>query len=294
MRTIPVPIGLTGASWIQPVRVRYLPGDSYDLHDHAFAEIFWIEEGLAEQQINGIHQRLEPGSLNLLRPHDQHAYTTVSGFTMVNITFRSELLTGLRQRLFGEMETWPWNNAALPTQVRLTPLAIAQLQAGADALAMDQSRLAAEGFLLDVLRLLKRRQQPHDLPVWLERGLALLDAPGTLPAGALPALCGRTPAHVNRAVQAAFGCTVTALVNRLRLERAAHQLRMSADGILTIALNCGFASLAHFYRAFRARYGQTPRAFRHGHQAAGMTTPTTWRAQKPLRIERVPRRGRPS
>lgn len=274
------------------MRVRYQPGDSYDLHDHAFGELFWIETGVAEQRINGIFQRIEPGTLTLLRPRDQHEFTTATGFTMVNVTLRGELLDDLRNRLGGEMSPWPWGDSPAPTQARLPPAAISRLQEGADALAGDQSRLAAEGFLLDVLRLLKSSRQAHDLPPWLERGLVRLQEPGALAAGALPELCGRTPAHVNRAVQAAFGTTATGLVNRLRLERAAHRLRLSDDGIAAIALDCGFASLAHFYRAFQAHFTQTPRAFRHGHQAAGLAVPTTWRADTSLPVTR-PRRPAP-
>ncbi len=291
MRTIAIPVGLTGEAWIQPVRVRYLPGDSYDLHDHAFTEIFWIENGVALQRINGISQQLEPGTLTLLRAGDRHEYATVSGFTMVNIIIRTELLSQLRQRLFGQLTIWPWDDAPLPTQVRLSAAAISQLQEAAEALASDQSRLAAEGFVLDVLRLLKRQQQPQAMPAWLERGLACLEEPGALAAGALPALCQRTPAHVNRAVRQVFGCTVTELLNRLRLERAAHLLRLSTDGIATIALSCGYASLAHFYRAFQQKFKQTPRAFRHGHQASGMAVPTTWRAPRVLRVEHPRRRA---
>ena len=272
------------------MRVRYLPGDSYDLHDHAFAELFWIEDGLALQRVNGVSQQLEPGTLTLLRASDRHEYATTGGFTMVNIIIRAELLSELRQRLFGELTTWPWDDTPLPTQVRLSTAAISQLQEAAEALASDQSRLAAEGFVLDVLRLLKRQQQPQAMPVWLERGLARLEEPGALAAGALPALCQRTPAHVNRAVRQAFGCTVTELLNRLRLERAAHLLRLSTDGIAAIALTCGYASLAHFYRAFQQKFAQTPRDFRHGHQAAGMAVPTTWRAPRMLRVDRPQRK----
>ena len=54
-------------------------------------------------------------------------------------------------------------------------------------------------------------------------------------------------------------------INSYRLEEAARRLREPADErlpILTIALDSGFASIAPFNRAFRARYGMTPSEYR--------------------------------
>lgn len=288
MRRIPVPVHLTGGEWIQVVRVHYRAGDSYDLHDHDFAEAFWIEQGTARHTIGGQTQVLEPGTLVLMRPRDAHAYDTAGGFVMVNVTFRRELLDELRRRYGDEVEPWPWGDALLPTIVRLGGPAVERLQEAAEALADDRSRLAAEGFLIDLLRLVKGARRPAGLPPWLERALDQLREEERLAAG--PAefvrLCGRTPAHVNRAVRAAFGTTATELVNRLRLEHAARRLRLGDAAIVDIATACGFASLAHFYRAFGARFGATPRDFRHSHQAAGQQVPDSWRPARAVPVTR--------
>jgi transcriptional regulator GlxA family with amidase domain len=45
----------------------------------------------------------------------------------------------------------------------------------------------------------------------------------------------------------------------LRLARARRLLRHSGQSILQIALACGFASASHFSKAYRARFGHTPR-----------------------------------
>jgi AraC-like DNA-binding protein len=51
----------------------------------------------------------------------------------------------------------------------------------------------------------------------------------------------------------------------LRLSHAARLLAKTPDGgIRDIAFQCGFASAAHFSRAFRERYGMTPREFAQG------------------------------
>lgn len=285
VRRVPLPPHLTGAAWIQVVRIHYRPGDSYDLHDHAYAEVFWIERGTALHRVNGVEQRLGPGSLVLMRPQDAHTYAAPDGFVMVNVTFRMELLASLRERFAVEWSDWPWGDGALPLITTLDVARIERLQEVAEQLADDHSRLAAEGFLLDLLRLLRRAPAP-DLPPWLESALDRFRQREALAAGPeeFCRLCGRTPAHVNRAVQAAFGQTTTALVNRIRLEAAARALKLSDEGIAGIAVDCGFASLAHFYRAFGAQYGITPKAFRHGHHAVGRNVPLGNIGHRPVAV----------
>ena len=285
VRRIPLPTHLTGAAWIQVVRIHYRPGDSYDLHDHAYAEVFWIERGTAIHRVNGVEQRLGPGSLVLMRPQDAHTYAAPDGFVMVNVTFRAELLTSLRERFANEWPSWPWGDGPLPLITTLDVVRIERLQEVAEQLADDHTRLAAEGFLVDLLRLLRRAPAP-DLQPWLEVALDRFRQRDALAAGPeeFSRLCGRTPAHVNRAVQTAFGVTTTTLVNRIRLEAAARALKLSDEGIAGIAVGCGFASLAHFYRAFAAQYGVTPKAFRHGHHAVGRNVPLGTVSAKPVAV----------
>jgi AraC-like DNA-binding protein len=66
---------------------------------------------------------------------------------------------------------------------------------------------------------------------------------------------------------APLGTSLTARIWERRLERAAEALRAPArarEGIFAIALDCGFRDAAHFTRAFRRRYGVTPRRWRGG------------------------------
>lgn len=59
---------------------------------------------------------------------------------------------------------------------------------------------------------------------------------------------------------------------RRRLEESASQLADIANqysSITAIALRCGFNSPAHYSRAFRKHYGQTPRSYRKQFTAAG-------------------------
>ncbi|MPZ58608.1 MAG: helix-turn-helix domain-containing protein [Rhizobiales bacterium] len=58
------------------------------------------------------------------------------------------------------------------------------------------------------------------------------------------------------------GTTVSRYILGRRLELAREHLERRQDTVLTIALDCGFESLATFYRTFRQAYGVTPADYR--------------------------------
>lgn len=279
-RRIPLPGSLAGPRWIQVVRIRYRDGDSYDEHDHAFAEAFWIERGRARHHCNGRDEILEPGDLVLMRPQDHHAFATVGtdGFTMVNVVFRSELITALRPRLVEHVAPWPWDTDGEPQRRRLDASSLERLQAWAEDLADDTSRLAAEGFVIELLR---RCAAPRDparhpgLPSWLAHAIERFAAGEGMAEGppAFRRFAGRGAEQINRVVRLHLGTTATALINDLRLEHAARLLRLGGHRVTAVATACGFASLAHFYRVFQARYGCTPLHFRRSLQATGRGLP---------------------
>jgi AraC-like DNA-binding protein len=64
------------------------------------------------------------------------------------------------------------------------------------------------------------------------------------------------------------GTTVSHWVRKLRLARCAAELRSAgsrSEGITNIAFRWGFNDSAHFSKAFRAEFGQSPRAYRAQH-----------------------------
>jgi len=69
--------------------------------------------------------------------------------------------------------------------------------------------------------------------------------------------------HFHRIFKAATGETVFGFRRRLRLEWAANRLLANPrDDVTTVALECGFSSSQNFAKAFRARFGTSPSAFR--------------------------------
>jgi AraC family transcriptional regulator len=72
--------------------------------------------------------------------------------------------------------------------------------------------------------------------------------------------------HFHRIFAAMTGETIADHVRRLRLERAATELRSGARQVIQAALNAGYEAHEAFTRAFKAAYGVSPAEFR---RAAG-------------------------
>jgi len=68
--------------------------------------------------------------------------------------------------------------------------------------------------------------------------------------------------HFHRIFRALLGETLMQHVRRLRLERAARQVRSSKDRLLEVALEAGYESHEAFTRAFVDRFGITPSEYR--------------------------------
>ncbi|KGJ91936.1 transcriptional regulator with only HTH domain, AraC family [Colwellia psychrerythraea] len=73
--------------------------------------------------------------------------------------------------------------------------------------------------------------------------------------------------HFHRIFSGMLGESVKELIRRLRLERAAIQLKTSRASILSISLAAGYESDMAFSRAFKARSGVQPSKFRKSEQA---------------------------
>ncbi len=78
----------------------------------------------------------------------------------------------------------------------------------------------------------------------------------------LSKLAGVHSATANRAFRDVLGISVVEYLTRYRLARAMQRLAETDDGVLDIALDCGFGSNSRFYEIFRQRTGTTPRQFR--------------------------------
>jgi len=106
----------------------------------------------------------------------------------------------------------------------------------------------------------------------LLRALAAMEAQVEQPhsRGELARRAGVTARQLERLFRRELGRTPGAHYLLLRLERARQLTRQTDLPLAEIAAACGFASLSHFSRSYRARFGAPPRAerFTRRHQSA--------------------------
>ena len=86
-----------------------------------------------------------------------------------------------------------------------------------------------------------------------------------LSLGHMAQRAGLSPFHFHRVFRDLIGETLKQYTQRLRLERAAYQLRIRHASILDIALSAGFRTHETFTRAFKRRFKTTPQKFRQAH-----------------------------
>jgi AraC family cel operon transcriptional repressor len=261
--------------WHHLAIILFLPGRPSRLHTHDFPELFWIERGQGRHHVNGRTLRLEAGDLIWIRPHDRHVLeaTTSEGFVLVNLAYHPRMRAGLLRRHPDEFRRWLASRDPLPPQASLPPEMLKALRRQLDGLsASGGSKLVLEHFLLGLALQLRTETRPASpaAPHWLQQAMERVQRPEYFVQGApgLVRAAGRSPEHVARTVRQVFDLTPSDYVNRVRMEFAARELRLTARPIADIALACGLNNLSHFYALFRAAHGRSPRTYRLAHQRA--------------------------
>jgi len=132
----------------------------------------------------------------------------------------------------------------------------------------DISDLAVEALVLELLATAVRRAGSRDgsgaPPDWLRRARELLHdrCLDRLDAVEVAREVGVHPAYLARLFRVHFGVSMGSYARRLRLDRAAHELRGTGESISALALRHGFSDQSHFTRHFKRHTGLTPLQYR--------------------------------
>jgi AraC family cel operon transcriptional repressor len=231
------------------------------LHDHDFAEVFWVIAGRGvERRTDGVWL-LDLGCVGIVRPDDVHAF---DGGEVVfrNLAFPKRRASDLINRYGDGADLLGRTDRRL----RLAAGGLEALEhAAADLREGRRDEIALDRLLLTLIGLLRATPAARSMPEWLAEALAVDLIHGGV--AALVEAAGRSPAHVARACQAHLGQTATQVVNAARLRRAARLLERSGRDITAVAHDSGFAHLGHFHRLFREKFGTTPRRYRERQRA---------------------------
>ncbi|NRA37103.1 MAG: AraC family transcriptional regulator [Planctomycetes bacterium] len=232
-------------------------------HSHDFFECLWIDSGHLSHEINGQVFEMYGGDVMFQRPQDQHRFKGDALFTTVSIP--ASLHQAVEQRWSADCEVWPWQDPSICWQIGEQQRH--ELHRDLSRISLvDQRVVDAEWIIAHVLRIIIRQhnERSYHVPDWLQQAMNEFKNRNLYALGfpAFKELCPVSASHLSRTVRKNYNCTCTDLVNIIRLDQVAHQLRFSNANVLDIALDLGFSNQGHFHKLFKQRFAVTPLQFR--------------------------------
>ena len=129
--------------------------------------------------------------------------------------------------------------------------------------------LIIEGLTLEIMAETARHfiaaNSERAIPRWLRQTKELLHArfAENLTLEQIAAEIGVHPVHLASVFRQKYNCTIGEYVRQLRIEYACREIARGASPLVTIALNAGFSSQAHFTSTFKRLTGFTPASYRN-------------------------------
>ena len=252
--------------------VSFFTQDSFfPLHDHDFCEFFIVLQGRLRHTFNGKTAVYEPGTICFLRPGDTHELHCAPGSPQVRI-INCNVLTDEARRLFrdivgsGHMALEDCIQLISPkSQIRKQAIieeAEEILHAADETFKKARLKLllgnifllliAASGFAAD------------SAPEWLQSARSAMRKPENFRLGLkrFIELSGRTQEHLCRAMRRYYSETPQQWLTKVRLEAVFDRLMRQGGDISMMAFEAGVRNLSWFRRAFRQRYGVSPKTIR--------------------------------
>lgn len=240
------------------------------VHRHLYYGIELVTGGHCTQYINGAAHSCAPGSVCLLSPFDYHSFQFTGG--AVNtccLSFTEDVLT--KEVLDG------LNNARGPCFLQLPERELeaftqmlAQLERELDAPGVMHRTLVEAAVNSMVVYLLRNAQSEVPTAAKGKSDIRFSIAyirrhfRENLTLEEIAGAFGVTPNHFCKYFKKITGITFKAYLLQLRLEYAMKQLVQTQQSVTEICLDSGFNSPSYFTKAFKARFGKAPTAYRAG------------------------------
>ena len=230
--------------------VTYAPGAEFDTHRHERACLSLIVDGDYMEWMGCGPRRVRRHAVRRYGAGSTHAARIgARGARVVNLTDPNDR---------------EWRSAPSPHAHGLL-WQIAKELDGTETFD-DMSRLHLESLVHEL-----QGGKSFESPEWLDTIVAFLREDPTVP-WTLTEL-GRSvsvhPAHLARAFKNRLGMTVGEFVRRLRVARAATELRRSGANLAWVALEAGFYDQSHMGKWFRRYLGATPQDMLRRHRTSG-------------------------
>ena len=248
------------------------------LHWQNSMELIFVKKGSGLVQVGLEPVTARAGDIFVLAPGMLHGLGQLPGETMEyeNIIFEVELLGGSSDLCYRRY-LLPLQSGRLSLPSRLTPgrpcydgaLGCLRQLENVNRDRVLGYELQVKGLLLSLLSLLVAQSDtlPPSENADTRRLKTILQYvtthyAETLSVAEAAGVCQCSPSHFMRWFRQMTGQSFTEYLNACRLNAAAEALRSTDDTVLAVAERTGFKNLSYFNRAFKARFGLTPREYR--------------------------------
>jgi AraC-like DNA-binding protein len=277
------PQRLTNAQYLHPSSsfaiYRQSLHDPYGLHWHEFYELTLVVSGEGTNVVNGVPVPLGRGSLFLLTPADFHEIYPQKGKTLelYNVVFSEELLDGEARRVLFDRSRSPGSIVAGGTFYDEMAAEFRRLWEEHHAQRFG-SALMLKGTLMRIF--VQYARQAREQPGAAHRtGPLHPEFPGQIAVNAaltylhhhfrerltLQAVArqsGLSSHYFSECFRKTTGMPFQNYLQGLRLRFAGSLMVASDLPVTEVCLASGFHSLSHFERAFKRKFGATPREWR--------------------------------
>ena len=256
-------------------------------HKNRGMEITYIEKGVLEWMVEGVPEKIEPGSVfftlpwqvhgslhpsepnntvwhvlfhlekDYPQPHKQFCFPERLGFGIAEMRTLSEAFSSSVKHCFRATPAMRW----------LMPVLINELQSSHE-LGKAHAISFLRAVLVELKRIVSGEAVDTDTHTWSENKVQTLlaelssncDQQWTLKQ--MAEHCGIQRTRLNTVFQRLTGSTPMEYLSKLRMERAKTLLRETEIKIIDIALECGISSSQYFASTFKHATGMTPSEYR--------------------------------
>lgn len=232
----------------------------YPPHTHDDVELVYVLQGSGRAVCDGEPYTLSAGEFFLATPNQVHHYAGFHGGKYILLIVKADRLQSYGSRLRGSMVRRAVIPAAEAGEVDLLEAALAEYERHGDSDVVS-------GYLTALFGRLLRRCAVEEAPLRRDRLAEVLAYCGQhyrepLTVERVAAALYVSRSHISHIFRRRVGMSFSDYISALRLTEAVNRLEQTDAAVTEIALDVGFSSLRSFDRAFAARYGTTPRAYR--------------------------------
>lgn len=254
------------------------------LHWHEEAELTLMTEGEGHYQIDLVDYEVKKGDILFVSPLFLHSVSVLgandSEMLSETYVFHLNFLGGNSTDVCSTRYFVPIMNHEIVLPCLITPnhpayVSIRKIFNQIASLYNEEVpgyELALKSLFLQVIFLLlqySKKQAKNTLP---EEGTPAdklknvldyieLHYASQIPVETLASVCCFSEYHFMRFFKKHMNMTCVEYINNVRLEKAVELFEQGNTSILDVSLSVGFHNLSYFHRAFKRKYGMTPRTF---------------------------------